>query len=705
MFSFGKSRHSEPTSGAAGGAEERAAGEMSHAGGGMASRLSSIKIGKRIYGGFAFVLAALIFLAVETVIEVEKLREEFEAYGNMAHDAQLVSNLGGALTAMQLNAREYMIKTTDAELNEYKLAEEKVDKLIAKAKDEIHKPERANLVKDIDEKMHEYKTGFAKIVELVRERNDIVYKTLNPVGLSVRQKLTQIREGAFSAGDHESASFAGIAQEHLLLARLYVLKFLDTNDDKSVERVNEEFGKLDKALSHLDKSLENPGRRKLLKEVSDTLPAYRSGFERLVAAIKERNRIRKDLLDHDAAVMLEDAEKIKQSAAADERSLFDQVQAEVRSAEVMDVIIAAIALLIGSIVAYLIGRSITRPILGLSASMEKLAEGDNTVDVPGTERGDEVGQMAKTVLVFKENAIERARLMSESEKEQEARARRTARMDELIKNFDEVIRAVMSSVVSASETINTTAQEMSATAEQTNSQAAAVAAAAEEASSSSATVAGSTEELTATINEISAEVTKSSEIAQQAASQAEVTNAQVAELSEAANRIGTVVELISEIAEQTNLLALNATIEAARAGEAGKGFAVVASEVKELASQTGKATAEIGEQIEAIQTVTNQAVTAIKEISETINQINSMSASVASAMTEQQAATQEIARAVQQAAQGTNEVSTNIHGVSNAAGTTTAAANRLSEAAEQLSDQSGKLRTEVETFLNEVRAA
>ena len=672
---------------------------------GLFGRLGNLKIGYRIYGGFALVLVALVFLAAESVFYAEHLDKQFSNYGDMAHDVQLVASLASSLAETQLKAREYMARASDKELSAYKAAETKTSKLVDAAKKAVQKPEHAKLVANIDQEMKDYKGSFSKIIWLVQRRHKIVEGTLAPIQLSIPKKLTEIREGSLRVGDHDSASYTRIAQEHLLRARLHFMQFLETNDQGSVARMRMELANFQRALSELDKILENVLRRQLLAEVSKELPDYREGFEQLVSTVEERNRIREQLLDKSAAAMMQNAAQIKELIEKDERALFEGVHASVQEAKMTAMVVAAIALAIGGLIAFLIGRGITRPVLGLRAAMERLAKGDNEVDVPGIGRGDEVGQMANTVLVFKENAIERARLMSESEQEQEARAIRSARMDELVKNFDNAIRTVMAGVMSAADTVNMTAQEMSATAEETNAQAAAVAAAAEEASSSSATVAGSTEELTCTIDEIGQKVMKSTEITERANAQADGTNSQVAELAEAANKIGSVVELISAIAEQTNLLALNATIEAARAGEAGKGFAVVASEVKELAGQTAKATTEIGGHIESIQSITGQAVTAIKEISETIGTINSTSTSIASAITQQQAATQEIARAVQQAASGTNEVSTNITSVSEASGTTSEAANKLTAAATELSEQSGSLRHEVETFLTEVRAA
>ena len=194
-------------------------------------------------------------------------------------------------------------------------------------------------------------------------------------------------------------------------------------------------------------------------------------------------------------------------------------------------------------------------------------------------------------------------------------------------------------------------------------------------------------------------------MASEAVGQAQNTTARVSELSKAATRIGDVVELINTIAGQTNLLALNATIEAARAGEAGRGFAVVASEVKALAEQTSKATGEIGTQISGIQAATQDSVNAIKEISSTIERLSEISSAIAAAVEEQGAATQEISRNVQQAAQGTQEVSSNIGGVTEAANSTGAVANQVLSSARALSHQSGELRSLVQTFLNDVKAA
>jgi methyl-accepting chemotaxis protein len=285
------------------------------------------------------------------------------------------------------------------------------------------------------------------------------------------------------------------------------------------------------------------------------------------------------------------------------------------------------------------------------------------------------------------------------------REKRTNRVAEITNAFDQQATEIVNSFGSAAKQLQATAQSMSATAEETSRQSMAVAAASEQAATNVQTVASAAEELSASVNEINRQVAESTEITKKANAEAERTNATVQSLAAAAQKIGEVVSLINDIASQTNLLALNATIEAARAGEAGKGFAVVASEVKSLANQTAKATEDISAQVSEMQAVTQDAVGAIKTIGETITEINAISDLIATAVTEQGNATREIAQNTQQAASGTQEVNSNISGVTQASAETGAAAQQVLGAAGTMQKQTDTLRTVVEKFLSDVKAA
>ncbi|MFZ2159209.1 MAG: methyl-accepting chemotaxis protein [Bradyrhizobium sp.] len=371
----------------------------------------------------------------------------------------------------------------------------------------------------------------------------------------------------------------------------------------------------------------------------------------------------------------------------------------------MAMAIVVVISLIASVIFSFLG--IARPMMRLNGALGEMAGGNLDVVIPGANRGDEIGDLAKTVTVIRENAEQKARDEAEAKisQDQIAAQQRKADMIKLANDFEGAVGEIVETVSSASSELETSAGTLTSTAERAQELTTAVAAASEEASTNVQSVASATEEMASSVNEISRQVQESARMANEAVDQTRRTNDRVSALSKAAARIGDVVELINTIAEQTNLLALNATIEAARAGEAGRGFAVVASEVKALAEQTAKATGEIGQQIAGIQAATQESVGAIQEISSTIEKLSEISSTIAAAVEEQGAATQEISRNVQQAAHGTQQVSSNITDVQRGASETGSASSQVLSAAQSLSGDSNRLKLEVGKFLSSVRAA
>ncbi|MET0220634.1 MAG: methyl-accepting chemotaxis protein, partial [Tardiphaga sp.] len=369
------------------------------------------------------------------------------------------------------------------------------------------------------------------------------------------------------------------------------------------------------------------------------------------------------------------------------------------------VVMLIIAATAGAI-AWLIGRSITRPLGALGARMRSLADGSLDDQIPGVGRADEIGAMANTVQVFKDNAV-RIRGLEQLEVEAQARAaaERRATMERFADEFERSVNGIVRSVSAAATGMQANAQSMTATASDASSRASTVGAASARSSDNVSTVASAAEELSASVSEVLRQVSQSSEIASKAVGDAERTNATVQQLSSGAEKIGEVVQLIHSIAAQTNLLALNATIEAARAGDSGRGFAVVASEVKALASQTAKATEEISAQVSAMQASTGEAVSSISAITGTIAQMSQITTRISAAVEQQGAATQEIARNIQSVAAGSNEVNAHIGGVSAAAEATGAAATNVLSNARDLDGQSTMLRSAVDQFLGKIRAA
>jgi methyl-accepting chemotaxis protein len=363
-----------------------------------------------------------------------------------------------------------------------------------------------------------------------------------------------------------------------------------------------------------------------------------------------------------------------------------------------------IVLVLIVIVSLYIKFCVTNPLSKLQDAMDQLAGGKITVAIPYSERGDEVGKMARAADVFKQNALR----VKQMEMEQDAaRVRgnleRKEAMNQMADQFEGSVKQIVDIVSSAATEMEATAKNVSHGAESTNNRTVSLAQATSEASQNVSTVASAASELSASISEITRQVQRSAEVSQEAVKQADTANTTVKGLADGAQRIGDVVNLINDIAEQINLLALNATIEAARAGDAGKGFAVVASEVKSLANQTAKATEDIGAQIRTIQEETGQAVEFIQSIAKTINHMNEISTVISAAVEEQGAATKEIARSVQQAAKNTSIVSESVSGVARSAQESGSSASEMLGECAELARQADVLNKEVDKFIHNIR--
>jgi methyl-accepting chemotaxis protein len=485
----------------------------------------------------------------------------------------------------------------------------------------------------------------------------------------------------------------------MLMLRRHEKDYLLRGEQKYIDLLHKRVDEFKAALanSELDAAMKDQVRR-LIDIYRDRFDAYTVAAD----SLREQSEDLTQVYDALSPRVTEIVDRVRQRHAAAQASIVDS------RLETTRLMITAIVLVVicAGLLSFWVGERMTTPLRRIADSMNRLASGDLSTMVEPLPRRDEIGTLSRAFGVFQARMVQNQQLVAEQTNvwtrlDQQRREQVAILSNQIERQIGEAVREL----AAAAEAMRSNAATVASTVQETRWRTSAVVAASEQATANVNTVAGATEELTASLSEISMQVTNSSSVARRAAADAQLTDITIRTLADAADEIGNVVGLISTIAGQTNLLALNATIEAARAGEAGRGFAIVASEVKALAAQTAQATDDIRRQIEAIQNVTGDAVGAINGIGSTVREMDRIAAAIATVIEQQRVATHEIAANVAQAAQGTAEVSTNIVGVNDDADEAARAAELALEAATSVARRSADLDELTRRFLAELRAA
>lgn len=664
--------------------------------------LASFSIASRIGAGFGILLLLLGGVSAYSVIAADGTEDSVNSYAGISTATLGAQQIGRDVALLRNAVMTYARDGSGAAADATKAILARLDASLTAQLAEATEEQKASL-SQMQQVVAAYGADFDKSMGLRASRDKLIAEQLTPVGAAASKSMTDLVAGAITESNFEGAALAGIAQDALMQARLTATRYLAEMDPKLIATAKQYVTKFTTSIAKMQKKLTTPQQRMAAQDITMTMFKYGQALQSLVKIAGDTHQlIDIDMPKKDAEIAAL-ADQIRDAQTAQLATIKAATEATMAKTRRITIAIAIAGLALGAIGAWLIGRSISSPIRLMTGTMSELAGGHLDIEVPAQANRDEIGDMARTVLVFKDALRAQRDADTAAKLDAEAKLKRAQALDSLIAGFEGKVGELAASLTTASGALQRSAQSMTETAERTNRQSAVVASAAEQATSNVQTVAAATEELSASITEIGRQVAQSTGIAEKAVHQAAETNHQVQSLATAARAIGDVVSLISEIAAQTNLLALNATIEAARAGEAGRGFAVVASEVKNLAGQTAKATEEISSKIGEIQQATESSVGAIAGIASVIEEMSRISTAIASAVEEQTAATAEIARNVQQASQGTTEVSTNISEVTVAAGDTGRAAGEVLGAAVELGGQSSVLNEEVRRFIGDVR--
>lgn len=681
--------------------------------------LKGVGIAWKAYGGFGAVVALVVVISAVAAVSLSGVARDFGRYLRLSRDIEGAADLQSAALRTQSNVRQFMITGDITNVIEGRTQVAKAGEAMSGLSADLAADEAMNeSLKALQGGIGKYSDAFEKLIELQLKRNELMEDALNRLATKIERDLSTFQKAAIEKGRNDVAGATAQALNSYLVSAWGIQKTVIEASEATMLRSKNEAANAEKQLRALADKLNSDDKTRIVG-VADDIAAYSASVKSIQEIVTSRDKIMSGTVERFDSEVLARIDKVVTQLRNNQESLAGAASASASMALKLTLGFAVAATLIGCLLAVTMGIGIARPVKAMTVAMRKLATGDAQTEIPARNHGAELGAMAEAVQVFKDNLIRNASLAEEAETQRraqesmtkesaaraETRAERARQIEARAKQFEDRVGGMLTALTNSSGELRGAATSMASIADQTRSQVSTAAKASETALGNVQMVATATDELASSIQEISKQVSDTAQRSAHAVDEARSTRKSVEDLKISADKIGEIIETIGAIAGQTNMLALNATIEAARAGSAGKGFAVVASEVKALASQTAKAAEDIARRLHGIQQSTGQTVGAIGSIVTAIEEINDIAGSIAAAVEEQSAATRDISRNLGGAREGATTVNENIGGVNQAAEETGSAASRVLATAESLGRESAALRSEVQAFLEEIKAA
>ncbi len=623
-----------------------------------------------------------------------EVADAFERYRRADATAAASHRLKEAISQMRIAARDFATDPSDDTIKDFETASLQARNNLAFIERSLDQTERMRIAW-IPDRLKDIDVRFAEVVldqrKLGFSEKDGLRRQLHDTGVAVERVINQ---GIAWLGENEARKLL----VSLLMMRRYEAEQRLKSTSTSYTLFFAEYDNFANTIKSVAATPEHRAElESRVKALADTFAAWSATADRLRPNLK--------IIDLETQQLAPAADAIIQTASVGAtRSAAQLSEAQSRTWSII-LSFGIVSASLGLALSLLIGWSITRPLQSLADAMAQLAKGDTAAVIPGTRARDEIGDMARTVIVFRDTMLERERLAESQSETAKARETRNQTIAATIARFEKSVDDMLGRVRGAAQRLETASSRLNASADDMSAEARTAESRVLAASGNVTAAAGSVEELAASIGEIAGQAHQSTQVAGRAVSEARRTSATMAELANAATRIGEVVNLISSIAGQTNLLALNATIEAARAGEAGRGFAVVASEVKSLAGQTARATEDIAGQVGAIQSAAADATDAITQVNRIIEDMSSLAANVALTVEQQSTAVTIIAEGVSNASGAARNGAEAMSRVSTATVDARATAADVRALADALAVEAEGLDSRIRQFLIEVQAA